>query len=93
MKTVLQKSLGIFLIDAGFVALVALPPVRQAGVALVLLGGSVAIMTILSVVKNLKEVKSGGQEQGESFAMKALYAVGVVLAVFGFILLLLRRLL
>lgn len=61
-----KKIVRHILIDVGFIVLVALPPVRQAGVSLVLFGVCLAIMTVLSMAKNLKEVKNGEQEQGES---------------------------
>lgn len=92
MKNVLKKSLGMILIDVGFIVLVALPPVRQAGVSLVLFGVCLAIMTVLSMAKNLKEVKNGEQEQGESLVMKVFYYIGIALAVIGFALLILRKL-
>ena len=92
MKNFLKNSLGMILIDVGFIVLVALPPVQQAGVSLVLFGVCLAIMTVLSMVKNLKGVKNGEQGQGETLVMKVFYYIGIVLAVIGFALLILRKL-
>lgn len=90
MKTLFRKSLGIILIDVMFIGLIALPSVRQATEALVLFGCSLAIMTVLSIVKNLKEIRNNEQEQEETIIMKVLYYIGVALTMVGFAFLVLK---
>lgn len=93
MKTVFKNSFGIILIDIGYILLSFLPQAQQAGFTLILLGCSLAIMTALTFVRNWKAEKNNGKGYEENPIMKVFYYIGVILAVAGLILLILKRLL